>query len=352
VALSVEDSYLMVQSSECQTGVCLQNNHTGFNSSLSSTFQPEYPHFQIHFGMVYWQGFYAKDTVSFAGQTLPKFPILFAETVEWEDWFHFNWYFDYDAVLGLAPDSVAWKALKESGSIEKSIMGLKFPSGPLDYDTIGERDDGELTLGGIDPEFENATFIDLPLYFPDSAGLWGTKSSYLTYDNKTHLIHEDLLSWSIVAFTSAHLLIILPGKWATRLMSQVYPYMTGTVVGRPAFPCEKRSELANLHINVGEGDRVYNLTLSGYDYTLRYIFEKEEVCFIAISQAQTDVIGLGWTYLRNFYTVFDKENARIRRKFHYFPTTFISKYSLSLQLHRRWTSFKCGVQSGKSYCNR
>jgi hypothetical protein len=316
MALSIESQYLMVQSSECQTEPCLESNHTGFNSSLSSTFQPEDPRFQKHFAWVCWEGFYAKDTVSFTGLELRNQSLLYAESIDWESWMHLYWYFDYDGVLGLAPHSTVWISLKDSGAIEKSIMGLRFPSGPLDYDTIGERNDGELTLGGIDPEFEDATFIDLPLADPTNAALWGTRCSSMTFDNKTHRIHEDMPAGSIAVFTSTGPFISIPGNMAWLIASQVYPYMLGMVVGRPIFPCEKRSELATFNINIGEGDRVYNLTLSAYEYTFKYSYEGKEVCFMAIDQIETDVVGLGWPYLRNFYTVFDEENLRIRCKFY------------------------------------
>jgi hypothetical protein len=292
------------------------NNHTGFNASLSPTFRPKYSRFENSFGWVDWEGFYAKDTVSFADLELRNLSLLFAETVEWQGWLHLNWYFDYDVVLGLAPRSTIRTALKERGAIERSVLGLKFPSGPLDYDTIGEREDGELTLGGVEPEFENVSFVDLPITNPESAARWGTRCASLTYENKTHRIHEDIPPGSIATFLSADPFIVLQGGWAWRLTRQVLPYMTGMIMGRPRFPCEKRSQLADLIINVGEGDHVFNLTLSGYEYTIKYLFEKKVVCFMAVSQTEAGVVGLGWPFLRNFYTVFDEENGRIRREFY------------------------------------
>jgi hypothetical protein len=317
-ALSVETPYLMVQSAECQTDVCVENNHTGFNSTLSETFEPTRVQFWEYFGLVLWQGYHAKDNINFAGITLPETPLLLADTVETQGWVGIDWYFDYDAVLGLSPHSPVWTALTESGAIENKRMGIKFPSAPLDYGNIGKRDDGELTLGGIHPDFKNATFDEFPLAEGDRAAYWATKISSITYTNNETRVHRDLPPSSIAAFTTAAPTIALPPGWAWLLYQQVSANVTQMVMGLPKFPCEMRDDMEPLTIGLGGGDENRNITLSAFEYTLHYWFREgdyeEESCLLAVVDGEQDVVRLGWPFLRKYYIVLDEEEARIQCK--------------------------------------
>jgi hypothetical protein len=308
----------MVQSAECETDVCIQLNHTGFNSTLSETFQPGKVHFWELFGLVLWEGYHAKDNVGFSGASVPNAPLLLADTVETTGWGGVNWYFDYDAVLGLSPQSPIWTALTESRVIEKSIMGVKFPSAPLDYGNIGKRDDGELTIGGIHPDFKDAKFLDFPLADGDRAAYWATKISSLTYTNKTTTIHRHLPPSSIAAFVTADPLIALPVGWSWQIYEQVIANVTEMVMGLPRFPCEMRADMGALIITFGEGDQARNITLSAYEYALHFWFRdedyEEEYCVLAVVDGEKDVVRLGWPFLKDYYVVFDGDDANTRCK--------------------------------------
>jgi hypothetical protein len=271
---------------------------------------------------VRWDGFHAKDSVSFAGLDIDDMPLLFAEEVDILGWVGLNWYFDYDGVLGLSPHSSTWTVLKETGLIEKHVIGIKHPSGPLDTKRVGHRDDGELTLGGISPEFENASFIDLPLADGDRAALWATSISSISYSNATFLLQKDLPPNAIASFPTADPFISLPGEWARLIHEQIANNWTGQIMGIPTFPCEMRDDMANLTVSLGEGDMAHNFTLSAYEYSFGILHpdedggeeEVEDCVLVASESARDDVIGLGWPFLRNFYTVFDDDEKLIRRR--------------------------------------
>jgi hypothetical protein len=244
----------------------------------------------------------------------PSVPFLLADYISEIGYLH--WYFDYDGVLGLSPHSPAWFAMKESGLLEENIIALKFPSGPFDLDNIGNRDDGELTLGGISPDFSSAPFVDLPLAGGDSALAWATPVQSLAIVNRTVAQPYPLPVGAVAAFVSADPFITLPSGIAQGLMMQVWPNYTGIIAGLPMFPCEMRKLLVDVELSLGAGDLVRNVTLSPYDYSVRMVRSSMgvESCLMVMLPAEGNVIGLGWPFLRRFYSVFDDGRKLIRCK--------------------------------------
>lgn len=314
VALSIETDYLMLQSAACQTTRCRDTNHTGFNALQSSTFSGTSDPFTTIFGLVRWWGHHANETVEVGNVSFSSVPFLLADYIR--EIGYLDWYFDYDGVLGLSPHSPAWIAMKQSGLLDENIIGLKFPSGPFDVDNVGNRDDGELTLGGISPEFSSGPFIDLPLAESNLTSAWATPLQSLAIVNKTIVQPYPLPPGAVAAFVSSDPFIMLPSGIAKQLAMQVWPNMTGIVAGLPMFPCEMRGSLVDLELSLGAGDLVWNVTLSPYEYSVRIVQSRSEVesCLIVAWPEGSDAIGLGWPFLRRFYSVFDDERGLIRGK--------------------------------------
>lgn len=315
VALSIETDFLMLQSAACKTHRCQDMNHTGFNCSQSSTFSGTSDPFVEVFGLVRWEGHHANETVGVGDLWFPSVPFLLADYISEIGYIH--WYFDYDGVLGLSPHSPAWLAMKESGLLEENIIALKFPSGPFDLDNIGNRDDGELTLGSISPDFSSAPFIDLPLAGGDSALAWATPVQSLAIVNRTVTQPYPLPIGAVAAFVSADPFITLPSRIAQGLMAQVWPNYTGIIAGLPMFPCEMRELLVDVELSLGAGDLVWNVTLSPYEYSVRMVRSSmgAESCLMVTLPGEGNVIGLAWPFLRRFYSVFDDGRKLIRCKF-------------------------------------
>lgn len=315
----------MLQSATCRTDRCQDFNHTGFNASQSSTFSGTSDPFLKVFGLVRWEGHHANETVRVGDLSFPSVPFLLADYIS--EIGYFTWYFDYDGVLGLTPNSPAWFAMKESGLLEDNIIGLKFPSGPFDLDNVGNRDDGELTLGGISPDFSSAPFLDLPLAGGDSAPVWATQLHSLTVINKTVAKPYPLPVGAAAAFVSADPFITLPPRIAEGLMMQVWPNYTGIVAGLPMFPCEMRNSLADVKLSLGAGDLVWNITLSPYEYSVRMVRSRTEAeaCLMVTWPGEGSIIGLGWPFLRRFYSVFDNTRKLIRCKFSWSIAPFLAE---------------------------
>jgi hypothetical protein len=314
IALSIETDFLMLQSAACKTDCCQALNHTGFNSSQSSTFSGTSDPFVEHFGLVRWEGYHANETVGVGDLCFPSVPFLLADYIG--DVAYFHWYTDYDGVLGLSPQSPAWFAIKESGLLEENVIGLKFPSGPFDLDNIDNRDDGELTIGGISPDFSSAPFIDLPLAGGNSALAWATPVQSLAIVNKTIAQPYPLPAGAVAAFASADPFIRLPSQIAHRLFMQVLPNSTDNVLGLPIFPCEMRELLVDVELSFGADNLVWNVTLSPYDYSMRMVRKSVglDACLLVVVDGEDNAIWLGWPFLRRFYSVFDDGRKLIRCK--------------------------------------
>jgi hypothetical protein len=318
VALSIETAGTMIQSANCTTATC-RDGHVGFNSTESKSFERGLIPFENEFGWVNWEGVNASETISFANTTFEKAPFLFADSVNniWIDW-----YFDYDGVVGLAPDSMAWETMVQSPLIEKAVVGIKFPSGPMAYGFWGERNDGELTLGGVDPEFEAGPWIDLPLMNGSQAVSWETRLASLAFRNKTHKLHAKLPETAVAEFISTYPLVFLPPGWGRLLLEPFNNQMYGMIFGQPLFKCELRNQMADVIVQIGEEALEHEIVVSPYEYTFRLATAEgmaDDVCVFAVmSTAQInlkDRIILGWPFLRRFYTVLDNEAKRIRREF-------------------------------------
>lgn len=319
VSLSIESDYLMLQSDACKSDRCQDMNHTGFDSSKSSTFSDSPDRFTEVFGLVRWEGYHAKETIGVGDVSFPTIPFLLADYISDIGWFH--WYYDYDGALGLSPNSPAWRAMKESGLLEEEVFGLKFPSGPFDFDQIGNRTDGELSLGGISPDFASAPFVDLPLAGGDYPPVWSTGLQSVALSNGTEKQPYPISPAAVASFVSASPFITLPYALAHSLVMQVLQNSTGIVASLPAFPCEMRDSLMNVELTLGAGDLIWNVTLSPYDYCVRMVrsaFGNETCVMVAVPMEGAPdggIIALGWPFLRRFYSVFDHGRKLIRCKF-------------------------------------
>ncbi|KAF1808196.1 hypothetical protein P152DRAFT_252090 [Eremomyces bilateralis CBS 781.70] len=143
---------------------------------------------------------------------------------------------------------------------------------------------------------------------------WATPLSSLTYENRTYEWHEAMPSSSIAVLASADPFISLPPELRGLLFAQIYHNITGMVGGQPEFPCEMRLDMADVTLELGEGDMAHNLTLSPYDYTFKVYRSSEdiEVCVFGVLRSHASQVALGWPFLRRFYTILDWDERRIR----------------------------------------
>ena len=93
---------LFIESSDCASNLCKSYNHTGFNSSASTSYSKSDDALILDYGEVIFDGYLARDTLSFADLQVDRQPFLDAKDI-WPKTF-FHWYFDYDGVLGFAPN--------------------------------------------------------------------------------------------------------------------------------------------------------------------------------------------------------------------------------------------------------
>jgi hypothetical protein len=126
----------------------------------------------------------ARDTLSLAGLNIEKQLFLDARDI-WPRTF-FYWYIEYNGVIGFAPRYIAqlwhvvplpWQMIVGNELLDHNVFLIQFPAGSRDFDK--HRINGELTIGGITPQFSDAEFLQLPLIDKKTATPWATSAQLL-----------------------------------------------------------------------------------------------------------------------------------------------------------------------------
>jgi len=72
--------------------------------------------------------------------------------------------------------------------------------------------------------------------------------------------------------------------------------------------CNGIENLPHIHFDLSDGE---TLTLSPYDYILRFEVNGDPECVVGISPDHDVIWTLGQVFLKSYYTVFDREKDRI-----------------------------------------
>lgn len=304
---------LFIQSSDCASNLCQSYNHTGFNSSASTSYSRSDDTFTLDYGYVSFEGYLARDTFSVAGLQIDRQPFLDAIYI-WPRTF-FHWYVDYDGVLGFVPNytnnpwhfvPLLWQSIVSKNLLDHNVFSIRFPPGSRDFDK--RRTDGELTIGGISPSFSSAKFIELSLLESNPTYSWHTTLQSLVWGDGKQL-REDFDD-GIAFFTTGLPYILLPGNWTAALRDLIGAHTPDGFFYR--FHCDKRDSLPNLTFLLGG----YNISLSAYEYSFELRRESMGLkgCDVAFIMRRDGEVGLGLPFLENFYSVFDQDEKKIKRK--------------------------------------
>jgi saccharopepsin len=194
--------------------------------------------------------------------------------------------------------------IKRNGLLERNVFGVQLPSATGD----GSQQ-GHLTLGSLDPEYEDSTFTVLPL--SSQAGQrWAVDVSAISlgWPGATTSTLDDDLEDGYQAVFSTTRPLELPQVWVTRILGTAHAEL-GRQGPSITFPCERREKMPILTLTLAGKD----LSLNGFEYTQETSFGDETVCYIVVErERQEKTIGLGWPFMQRFYTVFDNDNREVR----------------------------------------
>lgn len=264
-------------------------------------------------------GNYGRDEIKMGDQKLTNTDFELAEEVT-AQWFYT--YAGFDGVLGISPSSSAWKAFTADLSREESVMGLRLPR---EYSRRwpGETPDlGALTLGGIDPDFEDATFLDLPL--ARGGRSWGTPLYTLDYYNATHRRNVMTPGGARVRLVTSDPFLTLPKRIFHELGAVIEREATGYGhFGLPLFPCSVRDILPYFLLSMGDESTgpppgpTPRLNITAYDYAIEMSEDLGTgTCMLgAVPREEGDDshwadVDLGWLILRKFYTVLEAKETK------------------------------------------
>ncbi|KAF2672934.1 acid protease [Microthyrium microscopicum] len=310
---------LFVPSVECQhspdsSSLCRDYVRNFFNGTASSTHRSFGAAKLVGYDGALFKGLKASDTVRIGPHNLANQYFLEATSVTPNDFVSF--YFNYDSVLGLAPEQIArdrgsstfskspehrspFQSLISEGRLERPRFSILLPKPPrLPTQT---RTGGYLLLGEDDPIYFKSKFLSIPID-SDSVdkGLWKSAVTSYSFNSSIPILFP---AGSIISFDTTLPFIHVSEQLARTIKN-----------GLPAeiIPCDQRSALPVLKFTISS----ITLELDGYDYMIEWYKNgeiKEQYCRLAVigrSQGPKDIM-LESIFFQKYYSVFDLESLAI-----------------------------------------
>ena len=226
------------------------------------------------------------------------------------------WPVGYDGAIGLRPPWASYSgipslfgSLVSRGLLDRPIFSLTLPNSVSNQ--------GNLLLGGIDPDLFVGNITTIPLVRPEYPPLgdtWAVSIQSITFDTQIPL-RFDMPIGSVAVLDTGWPYIILPHEIFLNVTAAV-----GAKLVRGFFhsiPCERRQELPTMTFTLGG----QNFSISAFDYTLELDMpwlhpEPGRMCILGM--VDSDGLALPWgtlilssPFLRGFYSVFDAEKKEV-----------------------------------------
>ncbi|KAL4427401.1 hypothetical protein ABPG74_009673 [Tetrahymena malaccensis] len=283
--LSVDtgSSDLWVQSIDCKQSTCLK--HQRFNYTASSTFQKTDKNFSIHYLGGDVKGNIGQDQITFAGFKIKdySFGMAYQSSTLFQQVL-------FDGILGLAFISI-------SNIKSPTIVDMLYQEGQISENSFSiylsskqNTNESELILGGINPIYAETEFKFYPIYKDYQYVL---KGNFITFNNTKIDVNTVIIDSGTSTITGDENIL---GPIAQSFPSTIDCY---NITGYPS-----------IFINF-DGD---DYELLPEDYIYSYTYQGVLNCRLGIKYFQLKNPGqiiLGDTFMRKYYTYFDKTNNRI-----------------------------------------
>jgi len=268
--------------------------HSIYRHSLSSTYKQNGTVFKIMYGSGPVSGVFSRDNVMLGELVLQDYN--FAEVDNTQGLGPAYFLGKFDGILGLGWDSIVvgggmspFGALVKSGQLEKPEFAFY----------LGDLEEGELVLGGSDPNHFEGKVTNVPLiaetYWEVSLGGITVGGSAISANTSRAIVD------------SGTSLLAGPVKEVRRIAQLINAIPI--VAGEYAIDCNSIKSLPAITFNLGDGQFV----LEGSDYVL----QEQGVCLLGmmginIPPPNGPLWILGDVFMRRYYTVFDWGNRQLR----------------------------------------
>jgi hypothetical protein len=287
---------LWVASSECDSSC---SGHPEYDANASSTYAANGTLFKIEYGSGACTGYLSKDTLSWAGMELPSQG--FAQITDASGMGAAYKVGHFDGILGLAFDELAvcdfpyvadcvptpFSRMIAEGLIDEPVfsfyLGDLKPFGRYGYD-------GELTIGGSDPNYYTGEITTVPL---KSADYWRISMDKITVGG-TEVTTPETTTAIVDSGTS---LLVCP----TTTMASIAESLNATANFAGEYFVDCDADLPTMVVTIAGTD----FTLEGSDLVLNSGGE----CLLMIMGMDLTGTGVDWilgdVFMRKYYTIFD-----------------------------------------------
>ncbi|XP_020918871.1 renin isoform X2 [Sus scrofa] len=289
---------LWVPSTKCSPLYTACEIHSLYDSSESSSYVENGTEFTIHYGSGKVKGFLSQDLVTVGGFTvtqtfgevteLPLIPFMLAK---------------FDGVLGMGFPAQAVGGVTPVFDHILSQKVLKEDVFSVYYSRNSQLLGGEIVLGGSDPQYYQDSFHYVSI---SKTGSWQIKMKGVSVRSATLLCEEGCMvvvdtGASYISGPTSSLRLLMETLGAKELSTDEY------VVN-----CNQVPTLPDISFHLG--GRAYTLTSA--DYVLQDPYNNDDLCTLALHGLDVPpptgpVWVLGASFIRKFYTEFDRRNNRI-----------------------------------------
>ncbi|XP_072615423.1 renin [Vulpes vulpes] len=289
---------LWVPSTKCSPLYTACEIHCLYDSSESSSYMENGTTFTIRYGSGKVKGFLSQDMVTVGGITvtqtfgevteLPLIPFMLAK---------------FDGVLGMGFPAQAvggvtpvFDHILSQGVLKEDVFSVYYSR---NSHLLG----GEVILGGSDPQYYQGNFHYVSV---SKTGSWQIKMKGVSVRSATLVCEEGCMvvvdtGASYISGPTSSLRLLMDTLGAQELSTNEY------VVN-----CNQVPTLPDISFHLG--GRAY--TLTSVDYVLQDPYGNEDLCTLALHGLDVPpptgpVWVLGASFIRKFYTEFDRHNNRI-----------------------------------------
>ncbi|VFV26253.1 renin precursor [Lynx pardinus] len=289
---------LWVPSTKCSPLYTACEIHSLYDSSESSSYMENGTAFTIHYGSGKVKGFLSQDEVTVGGITvtqtfgevteLPLIPFMLAK---------------FDGILGMGFPAQAvggvtpvFDHILSQGVLKEDVFSVYYSR---NSHLLG----GEVVLGGSDPQYYQGNFHYVSV---SKTGSWQIKMKGVSVRSATLVCEEGCMvvvdtGASYISGPTSSLRLLMETLGAKELSTNEY------VVN-----CKQVPTLPDISFHLG--GRAYTLTSA--DYVLKDPYGNDGLCTLALHGLDVPpptgpVWVLGASFIRKFYTEFDRHNNRI-----------------------------------------
>ncbi|XP_043423924.1 renin isoform X2 [Prionailurus bengalensis] len=289
---------LWVPSTKCSPLYTACEIHSLYDSSESSSYMENGTAFTIHYGSGKVKGFLSQDEVTVGGITvtqtfgevteLPLIPFMLAK---------------FDGILGMGFPAQAvggvtpvFDHILSQGVLKEDVFSVYYSR---NSHLLG----GEVVLGGSDPQYYQGNFHYVSV---SKTGSWQIKMKGVSVRSATVVCEEGCMvvvdtGASYISGPTSSLRLLMETLGAKELSTNEY------VVN-----CKQVPTLPDISFQLG--GRAYTLTSA--DYVLKDPYGNDGLCTLALHGLDVPpptgpVWVLGASFIRKFYTEFDRHNNRI-----------------------------------------